>query len=170
MLSVVIRLTLGGTWKLFSWVNYQTRMLRNSIIWEWFNSEQEKTWSGPSVKKLVRFIRVFTLCYWTVQFKERPVNCILTHFHWGKYFKQTDAQVVKKFHEFYIPRGFEGSLPCLQKPATRSYPEPVESSPHYHTRLTLVICLYNKQVLVGGLVGWWSFDVKWFWALRDNIY
>jgi hypothetical protein len=37
---------------------------------------------------------------------------------------------------------------------------------------TLLVYLYNKQMLVGNLVGWyaeWSFALKGFWAVWDNI-
>jgi hypothetical protein len=37
------------------------------------------------------------------------------------------AQLLKKLPAFIEP---EGSLPCLQEPATSPYPEPDESSPH----------------------------------------
>jgi hypothetical protein len=46
----------------------------------------------------------------------------------GKSFeKLVVAQLVKKFHTFYGPKG---SLPCSQEPATSIYPKPDESSQH----------------------------------------
>jgi hypothetical protein len=36
------------------------------------------------------------------------------------------TQLIKKYPTFFMEP--EGSLPCLQKPATKPYPEPAESS------------------------------------------
>jgi hypothetical protein len=51
------------------------------------------------------------------------------------------TQLVKQYPAFFMESG--GSVPCLQKPATRLYPEPAESSSPHRSLLSKV---YNVTI------------------------